>query len=164
MKEKDTYENWQTTHPYLHAIGIPVWQLRKASVYRCYALDDEQGITRGGLLVDDSVDTAGHYDEVEALLDAMLRAIQLQRRLLPQIAGYSFATYLVMGEALAQFVLQSSEPLTTLRGHVHSLAEQQISVIVTYHPMDLLCQPVSKRNAWVDLQQAAQLWANARPV
>ncbi|MGB6977270.1 MAG: hypothetical protein WBE18_07450, partial [Gammaproteobacteria bacterium] len=153
--------NWQTTHPYLHAMGIPLWHMRKTLAYRCYALGDAQGITRGGLLVDNSVDINGYQDEVESLLDAMLQAIHVRRYLLPQVTEFSFAMYLVMGEALAQFIAQSSAPLTELREQVLYLTGKQIPVIATYHPIDLLRQPANKRNAWLDLQQAARLWASA---
>jgi hypothetical protein len=149
--------NWQTVHPYLNAMGIPGWQLRHNLPYHCYALQDNQNRVRGGLLLDESVDTSNVHHEIPPLLTAMLHAIQI-RPVLPATLNASFTLYLVMGEALAQFVLQSSASLSELRGQVHFVTTQQIPVIATYHPADLLRQPANKRQAWLDLQQAARLW------
>jgi hypothetical protein len=157
---------WQMVHPYLPAMGISLWQLRtslansrQALIYQCYALCDDQGIKRGGLLVDTSVNVAGYQEKIESLLDAMLQAIHVRRCLLSHVSEYPFGMYLVMGETLAQSILQSCAPIAELRGQVQYVTDQRIPVIATYHPLDLLRQPTNKRNAWLDLQQAAGLWA-----
>jgi uracil-DNA glycosylase len=56
---------------------------------------------------------------------------------------------LVMGRLAAQAVLQSSEPLGKLRGHVHHL--HGIKTVVTYDAAVLLRSPLDKAKAWEDL-------------
>ena len=60
---------------------------------------------------------------------------------------------LVMGRLAAQALLQSTEPLPKLRGHVHELNGGQTAVrtIVTLDPTYLLRNPLDKAKAWDDL-------------
>jgi uracil-DNA glycosylase family 4 len=51
--------------------------------------------------------------------------------------------------------LQSSKPLSQLRGRFHQYREDErkdIAVIATYHPTFLLKNPEMKTAAWNDLQ------------
>jgi uracil-DNA glycosylase len=118
------------------------------------------------------------------LLDAMLRAIGLDRRsnvyianvlksrppgnrdprpeevaaCLPylerQIALLKPRIMLAVGRIAAQNLLATDTPLGRLRGRVHYFGERNTPLVVTYHPAYLLRTPGDKRKAWEDLKFA----------
>ena len=118
------------------------------------------------------------------LLDAMLRAIGLDRRhnvyianvlksrppnnrdprpeeveaclpyLLRQIALLQPKIMLAVGRIAAQNLLATDAPLGRLRGRVHHFGEFNTPLVVTYHPAYLLRTPADKRKAWEDLKFA----------
>jgi uracil-DNA glycosylase len=122
------------------------------------------------------------------LLDAMLRAIGLDRRsnvyianilksrppgnrdprpeevaaCLPylerQIALLQPRIILAVGRIAAQNLLATEAPLGRLRGRVHHLGERSTPLVVTYHPAYLLRSPGEKRKAWEDLKFARSLY------
>jgi uracil-DNA glycosylase len=122
------------------------------------------------------------------LLDAMLRAIGLDRRTnvyianvlksrppgnrdprpeevaacLPflerQIALLQPRIILAVGRIAAQNLLATDAPLGRLRGRVHHLGERSTPLVVTYHPAYLLRTPGEKRKAWEDLKFARSLY------
>lgn len=83
-------------------------------------------------------------DEVENCRDYLQRQCALIK---PKII-------LAVGRIAAQNVLKTAEPLSQLRGKVHTL--NNTPVIVVYHPAYLLRSPSEKRKAWLDLQLAVQ--------
>jgi len=122
------------------------------------------------------------------LLDAMLRAIGLDRRsnvyianvlksrppgnrdprpeevaaCLPylerQIALLQPKIMLAVGRIAAQNLLDTDAPLGRLRGRVHYFGERNTPLIVTYHPAYLLRTPGDKRKAWEDLKFARSVY------
>lgn len=79
--------------------------------------------------------------EVESCLPFLQRQIELvQPRLI-----------LVVGRIAAHNLLNVDTPIGKLRGQVHHYGEQQIPVVVTYHPAYLLRSPTQKRKSWADL-------------
>lgn len=61
-----------------------------------------------------------------------------------------------MGTAAAQTILQTSQPLSRLRGksHCYRCSEAgEIEVVPTYHPRFLLQNPEMKKATWSDLQE-----------
>lgn len=121
------------------------------------------------------------------LLDAMLAAISLDRTqayianilkcrppnnrdpqatevaccepyLQQQIALIKPKLILAVGRIAAQNLLKTDLPLARLRGQTHHYGENQIPVIVTYHPAYLLRTPSDKRKAWEDLKLAVRLY------
>ena len=122
------------------------------------------------------------------LLDAMLRAIGLDRRtnvyianvlksrppnnrdpkpeeveaclpyLVRQIALLQPKIMLAVGRIAAQNLLATDAPLGRLRGRVHHFGEQQTPLVVTYHPAYLLRTPADKRKAWEDLKFARSVY------
>jgi uracil-DNA glycosylase family 4 len=79
--------------------------------------------------------------EVNSCLPFLQRQIQLvQPRLI-----------LVVGRIAAHNLLNVNTPIGKLRGQVHHYGEQQIPVVVTYHPAYLLRSPAQKRKSWADL-------------
>ena len=61
------------------------------------------------------------------------------------------AVLVALGKFAAQFLLDTEEPISRLRGRWG--ARQGIPVMPTYHPSFLLRQPERKKEAWEDLQQ-----------
>jgi uracil-DNA glycosylase len=122
------------------------------------------------------------------LLDAMLRAIGLDRRtnvyianvlksrppnnrdprpeeveaclpyLARQIGLLQPKIMLAVGRIAAQNLLGTDAPLSRLRGRVHHFVEQQTPLVVTYHPAYLLRTPADKRKAWEDLKFARSVY------
>ena len=128
------------------------------------------------------VGRAGH------LLDAMLRAIELDRKtnvyianvlksrppnnrdpkpeevaaclpyLMRQIALLQPRLMLAVGRIAAQNLLSTDMSLSRLRGKVHYFGELNTPLIVTYHPAYLLRTPADKRKAWEDLKFARSVF------
>lgn len=122
------------------------------------------------------------------LLDAMLRAIGLDRRdtayvanilkcrppnnreprpeevaaCLPylhrQVALLRPRLILAVGRVAAQNLLATDAPLGKLRGRVHAFGEASTPLVVTYHPSYLLRTPGDKRKAWEDLKFARSVF------
>jgi uracil-DNA glycosylase len=122
------------------------------------------------------------------LLDAMLRAIGLDRRsnvyianvlksrppgnrdpkpeevaaclpyLVRQIALLQPRIMLAVGRIAAQNLLATDAPLGQLRGRVHAFGELNTPLVVTYHPAYLLRSPGEKRKAWEDLKFARSVY------
>jgi len=122
------------------------------------------------------------------LLDAMLRAIGLDRRtnvyianvlksrppnnrdpkpeevaaclpyLARQIELLQPKIMLAVGRIAAQNLLATDAPLGRLRGRVHHFGERQTALVVTYHPAYLLRTPGDKRKAWEDLKFARSVY------
>jgi len=122
------------------------------------------------------------------LLDAMLRAIGLDRRtnvyianvlksrppgnrdprpeevaaclpyLVRQIALLQPAIMLAVGRIAAQNLLGTDAPLGRLRGRVHRFGELNTPLVVTYHNAYLLRTPAEKRKAWEDLKFARSVY------
>jgi uracil-DNA glycosylase family 4 len=61
-----------------------------------------------------------------------------------------------LGRISAQWLLQTKETLTSLRGKAHDF--QGAKLIVTYHPAALLRNPNWKRPAWDDMKMFKQLY------
>jgi len=83
-------------------------------------------------------------DEMSSCEPFLLRQIELIR---PKLM-------LSVGRISAQTLLQTDTPVGRLRGRVHYFGEQQIPLVVTYHPAYLLRSPEQKAKAWDDLQLA----------
>ena len=122
------------------------------------------------------------------LLDAMLKAIGLERRnnvyianvlksrppgnrdprpeevaaclpyLLRQVRLLEPKIILAVGRIAAQNLLGTEAPLSRLRGQVHRFGEFNTPLVVTYHPAYLLRTPADKRKAWEDLKFARSVY------
>lgn len=62
---------------------------------------------------------------------------------------------LCVGRIAAQYLLQTVQPLGTLRKTIHSFGD--IPVVVTYHPSGVLRNPSLRRNVWDDLKMLRSL-------
>ena len=117
------------------------------------------------------------------LLDAMLRAMQLDRDtvyianivkcrppnnrnpgldeaaacipyLKRQIELIAPRLIVALGAVAAQRLLETDRPVGAMRGKLHHAAHLEPPVLVTYHPAYLLRSPGQKGKAWEDLQLA----------
>ncbi len=71
-----------------------------------------------------------------------------------QIGFVKPSVLVALGKFAAQFLLETEEPISRLRGRWGS--RSGIPVMPTYHPSFLLRQPDRKKEAWEDLQQVLQ--------
>lgn len=82
-----------------------------------------------------------------------------------QIALVDPKVIICVGRVASQNLLQLDEPISRMRGKVHSIqnpikVEKTIPVIVTYHPAYLLRSPSQKQKVWQDLKLAFTVLAN----
>jgi DNA polymerase len=86
-------------------------------------------------------------------------AAQCRAYLEQQIALVDPKIIICLGRIASQNLLQSDDPISRMRGSVHSIqhpldTENNIPVVVTYHPAYLLRSPSQKRKVWEDLKLA----------
>ncbi|MDA1080517.1 MAG: uracil-DNA glycosylase [Gemmatimonadetes bacterium] len=82
--------------------------------------------------------------------------------LLQQLALLKPRVILALGTFAAQTLLQTSLPLSKLRGQTHRF--YGVPLVVTYHPAALLRNPNWKRPTWEDVQLARRVFDNASGV
>ena len=58
---------------------------------------------------------------------------------------------ILLGKVAAERLLNTSEPMVSLRGKVHSYRDTNIPVLVFYHPAYLLRSPGEKSKVWDDI-------------
>ena len=68
---------------------------------------------------------------------------------------------LALGRIAAQWLLKSDSPVGRLRGGEFNYGEQQIPLLVSYHPAYLLRSPSAKSKAWEDLILVMQILQNS---
>jgi hypothetical protein len=87
-----------------------------------------------------------------SLFNNILHALQVEKTNtfeLENLADCGAKVIIAMGEATAQQLLNSTESIEQLRGNLHTY--QQIVLIVTYHPKDMLQYLPNKAKTWDDL-------------
>jgi DNA polymerase len=77
-----------------------------------------------------------------------------QSYLQQQVALIQPKLILAVGRIAAHKMLHTTTQVGRLRGTVHHFGEQEIPLIVTYHPAYLLRSPLEKRKVWKDLRFA----------
>ncbi|HEY8160195.1 MAG TPA: uracil-DNA glycosylase [Methylobacter sp.] len=80
--------------------------------------------------------------------------------LLRQIALIKPKIIVVLGRIAAQALLNTDQPIGSLRGKSHALNDTP--VVVVYHPAYLLRSLLDKRKAWEDLKLALQTYKNIK--
>jgi DNA polymerase len=68
-----------------------------------------------------------------------------------QLAALQPQVIVTLGPFAAQTLLDTSQPISDLRGHWQSY--EGIAVLPTYHPAFLLSNPAAKREVWEDMKQ-----------
>ena len=84
-------------------------------------------------------------EEIEACQPFLLRQLQA---LSPKII-------IALGTFAAQTLLQTSTPISQLRGHIHDY--HGIPLMPTFHPAFLLRNPAKKREVWDDMKVALRM-------
>jgi len=82
-------------------------------------------------------------DEAEACRPYLERQIQLIK---PKMI-------MALGRIAAQRLLQTDEPLSRLRGPIHTYGPEKTPLFITYHPAYLLRSPREKAKSWDDLKK-----------
>ena len=86
----------------------------------------------------------------EALFNNILMALHINKTHTETLTHLTDAKVIVaMGAVVAQNILVSTDSLEQLRGKAHML--ENVPVIVTYHPNDLLQHLANKAKMWDDL-------------
>ncbi len=67
-----------------------------------------------------------------------------------QIALIQPKILVAVGRIAAQFLLDTAEPMSRLRGQTYQYGQQKTPLLVTYHPAYLLRSPSEKRKAYTD--------------
>lgn len=90
------------------------------------------------------------------LFNNMLRAMRIQSQpsvqadnTLDLVKANNTQWVIAMGEAVAQTLLQSTAPLTSLRGQLHLFQTAQL--VATFNLQHLLQQPQDKARTWEDI-------------
>jgi len=136
----------------LKAMGIEAWQLR-SPMAKLMLLDVYPATT---------TDKASQ-DLTNKLLAAWLNLIDLAKdeiivvkisaeEINQQIKKIQPKLIITLGENSAHKLLNTTDLLDNLRQKIHSDLISNISIINTYHPQDLLTNPINKKLSWQDLQ------------
>lgn len=122
----------------LAAIGLPREEVYIANIIKCRPPGNRDP----------------HSDETAACRGFLERQIEL---VAPELV-------LSVGRISAHNLLGTEESVGRLRGRTHRFEPGDIPLIVTYHPAYLLRRPQEKAKAWSDLQAAARVLGQSRPV
>jgi len=116
------------------------------------------GVTRESVYIANIVKCRppGNRDPQAPEITACSRYLKAQIRL---VAPKLIVT---VGRVAAQQLLGSTAPIGRMRGRLHELDEEQIPVVVTYHPAYLLRSPEQKVKVWNDLKTIHRLLENSR--
>ncbi len=88
--------------------------------------------------------------EAEVLFNNILLALHINKTHTEILAHLTSAKVIVaMGEQAAQQLLNSTESIESLRGKAHVV--ENVPLVVTYHPNDLLQHLANKAKMWDDL-------------
>ena len=88
--------------------------------------------------------------EAEALFNNILQALHINKTHTETLADFTSAKVIVaMGAAAGQSLLASTDSLEQLRGKAHMV--ENVPLVVTYHPNDLLQHLANKAKMWDDL-------------
>ena len=125
--------------------------------------DDQQGLPfvgKAGALLNKIVSSIGLSDNEVYMANVLKCRVpddneptadimdQCCNYLLQQITLVAPKVILAIGQVAGQFLLKVTLPLNKMRSQVHHF--QGIPVLVSYHPVDLLCHPGDKKNAYND--------------
>ena len=88
--------------------------------------------------------------EAEALFNNILLALHINKTHTETLVHLTNAKVIIaMGEEAAQQLLNSTESIESLRGKAHMV--ENVPLVVTYHPNDLLQHLANKAKMWDDL-------------
>ena len=93
-----------------------------------------------------------------SLFNNILLALKIDRisnRVLSSLVDIEAKVIIAMGETAVQQLLNSAEPIESLRGKTHTF--KNTPLIVTYHPHDMLQNLANKAKTWDDLCMAMEI-------
>jgi uracil-DNA glycosylase len=99
----------------------------------------------------------GTQSFVAQMLPVQTESLSESESLTSQLAALSAKVIVLLGPHSTKALLGEafgSMPFGKLRGSLHSVDGLDGRVVVTYHPLQLLRQPLAKAQAWVDLKLA----------
>jgi hypothetical protein len=161
---------------YLNEMGISTWVVRsegepnpakanqsskqatQAESYQEPQLGDQEIVWT--FVVDQlSGDAALLFDKILASLMLSRNTIQLLSSKEALAGKVNGQVVIAMGSQMGRQLLQMDDDFEELRGAVHSLeqAEDELPVVLTYHPEHLLSKPSDKAKTWQDLLLARSL-------
>lgn len=94
----------------------------------------------------------------------MVASTNEMESLAQQLTKISAKVVLALGPHSAKALLgetSGATPFGKLRGMPHSVEGLKCQAVVTYHPLQLLRQPLAKAQAWLDLQQVLRIMSHA---
>lgn len=159
---------------YLNAMGISTWVVKDeevtASRSRHTLADSGQTELKPEVSSSDSIVWTFVVDDLSEigslLFDKILASLMLTRTTIQlvnssrvQSESIKGQVIVAMGSGLGKSLLGLQEPFNELRGAVHSFDQggDEIPVVLTYHPNDLLKNPLDKIKTWQDLILARSL-------
>ena len=159
---------------YLNAMGISTWVVKDeevtASRDRQTLADSSQTELKPEVSSSDSIVWTFVVDDLSEvgslLFDKILASLMLTRSTIQlvnssrvQSESIKGQVIVAMGSGLGKSLLGLQEPFNELRGAVHSFDQggDEIPVVLTYHPNDLLKNPLDKIKTWQDLILARSL-------
>lgn len=106
-----------------------------------------------------SGDAALLFDKILGSLMLSRNTIQLLSSAEAMAGKVNGQVVIAMGSQMGRQLLQMDEGFEELRGAVHSLeqAEDELPLVLTYHPEHLLKKPSDKAKTWQDLLLARSL-------
>ena len=136
--------NTKLKYYFLSNIGITIWMPRNSA----QALMVSQPILNAALLV-----LLPEKLPQERCIAWVRNLTEKNQRVLIKQAIHHWSPYhvLVVGETLAQFLLNDSKSLDELRIIPHAILGLESLLHVTYHPAELENSPENKRKAYQDL-------------
>jgi hypothetical protein len=166
---------------YLNAMGISTWVVRDGEAQvpssqqenvKTQADDASPQPTfdANEVMADDLIIWTFVMDDLSGdaslLFDKMLASLMLTRNSVQVLSSQEARAgkvngqvVVAMGSQMPRQLLQFDESFEELRGAVHSLelGDDELPVVLTYHPEHLLKQPKDKAKAWQDLLLARSL-------
>ena len=95
------------------------------------------------------------FQNIGKALRIKTKPAEISSDILTSINDVQAKLLVVMGEAAAQMILQSAEPITHLSGKLHQL--HGVTLIATYDLLHLLQNPADKAKVWRDLCMGLQI-------
>ncbi|HVV68861.1 MAG TPA: hypothetical protein VHE99_07520 [Gammaproteobacteria bacterium] len=142
----------------LKHMGIDVWQAQLGLPGAKQVVDCQyfklmravDNVSLGSLLLQMMVATEQQQSKVQSLIEAMLFALGLRTEPMDKVLLPHDGVIVILGYSLAQKILPVLQPLT----EPQPLSEERICaprIITSYHPLELLQQPLLKAKVWKDL-------------
>ena len=169
---------------YLNEMGISTWVVRNegepnpVKAHQESKQEAKSGTQQGAQAESYQEPPLGHQEivwtfvvdelsgDAALLFDKILASLMLSRNTIQLLSSkealagkVSGQVVIAMGSQMGRALLQMDDGFEELRGAVHSLeqAEDELPVVLTYHPEHLLNKPSDKAKTWQDLLLARSL-------